>query len=74
MILKANLLFCENEHGTGDVVFPDMTSLSGFEIQQAFITGNNVRSVRSAAKKLGWGRVNGADYCPACMASMEDGQ
>ena len=72
MILKAQLLFCDNEHGTGDVVFPDLTQLEGFEIQQYFIGGNDVRSVRRAAKAQGWGRVNGADYCPGCMASMED--
>lgn len=72
MIRKANLLFCDNEHGTGDVVFPDLTTKAGFEIQQTFIEGNNVRALRAAAKQLGWGRVNGGDYCPACMGTMED--
>jgi hypothetical protein len=72
VIRKAHLLFCDNEHGTGDVVFPDLTRLAGFEIQQAFIEGNNVRSVRKAAKAQGWGRVNGGDYCPDCMESMKE--
>ncbi len=72
MIRKAQILFCENEHGTGDVMFPDLTLLSGFEFQQVLIEGNTVHMVRRAAKAAGWGRVNGADYCPGCMASMKD--
>lgn len=72
MIQKAQLLYCDNEHGTGDVVFPDLTTMDGYDIRQVFIEGNNVRSLRAAAKKLGWGRVNGGDYCPGCMATMED--
>lgn len=73
MIRKAQVIFCDNEHGAGDVCFPDLTAFSAFEIQQALIDGNNVRSLRRAARKLGWGRVNGGDYCPACMASFGDG-
>lgn len=72
MIRKAQLLFCDNEHGTGDVCFPDLTAKNSFEIQQVFIEGNDVRSLRAAAKKAGWGRVNGGDYCPSCMAGMEE--
>lgn len=71
MIRKAQILFCDNEHGTGDVCFPDLTSLSGFEFHQALIKGNDVRSVRREAKALGWGRVNGGDYCPECMETMD---
>jgi hypothetical protein len=71
MIRKALVIFCDNEHGTGDVCFPDLTLLEGFEIQQKLIDGNTVRSVRKAAKAAGWGRVNGVDYCPQCMVSME---
>lgn len=70
MIRKAQILFCDNEHGTGDVSFPDLTLLSGFEFQQALIEGNSVGAVRRAAKAQGWGRVNGGDYCPNCMESM----
>lgn len=71
MIRKAQILFCDNDHGIGDVSFPDITVLSGFEFQQALIEGNDVRSVRRAAKAAGWGRVNGGDYCPYCMANMD---
>ncbi|MGE4183332.1 MAG: hypothetical protein AB7J34_26235 [Limisphaerales bacterium] len=71
MIRKAQILFCDNEHGTGDVCFPDLTTLSGFEFQQKLIEGNSVGAVRRAAKAAGWGKVNGGDYCPDCMESME---
>lgn len=70
MIRNCKIIFCENEHGTGDVCFPDVTALDGREIQQEFIQGNTVRTLRQAAKQNGWGRVNGGDYCPACMDSM----
>ena len=70
MIRKCMILFCDNEHGTGDVCFPDLDRVDSFETKQAFIKGNTVRQLRAEAKKAGWGRVNGGDYCPACM---EDG-
>lgn len=70
MIKKAHLLFCDNEHGTGDVTFPDVKSLDGYDIQQQFIQGITVGSLRAAAKQSGWGRVEGGDYCPNCMESM----
>lgn len=70
MIHKFNILFCENEHGTGDVVFPDLTTLGGFEFSQEAGKGLSVSDVRREAKKQGWGRVNGGDYCPTCMESM----
>lgn len=70
MTRKAQVIFCDNEHGTGDVCFPDLTALEGFEIQQKLIEGNDVRQVRKEAKAAGWGRVDGCDYCPDCMASM----
>jgi hypothetical protein len=70
MTRKLQILFCDNEHGTGDVCFPDVKHLDGHQIQQEFIQGNDTRSLRKAAKEAGWGRVNGGDYCPACMASM----
>lgn len=71
MILKFHLICCENEHGKGDVVFPDLTTLDGFEIAQAASKGMPPADVRREAKKLGWGRVHGGDYCPGCMESMQ---
>lgn len=70
MIRKAQVIFCDNEHGTGDVCFPDLTAFSPFELQQKLIDGNDARILRREAKAAGWGRVNGVDYCPDCMASM----
>ena len=70
MIRKLQILFCDNEHGTGDVCFPDVTHLDVYQIQQECIQGNDTRSLRKAAKKAGWGRVNGGDYCPECMCSL----
>lgn len=70
MNLKFHLLCCDNEHGTGDVVFPDLTQLAGYEIAQEASKGMTPADVRREAKNLGWGRVNGADFCPACMESM----
>lgn len=70
MIRKCCLLFCDNDHGTGDVTFPDVRALDAYDLQQEFIKGNSVGELRKAAKAQGWGRVNGADYCPGCMESM----
>lgn len=70
MIRKGQLLFCDNEHGNGDVTFPDIATLSTFEIQQKFIEPDTIRSLRKEARKAGWGRVNGGDYCPYCMENM----
>lgn len=70
MIRKINIIFCDNEHGSGDVCFPDVDSLDGHDLRQKIIDGNTIGSVRHDAKKAGWGRVNGGDYCPGCMDSM----
>ncbi|HEV2691414.1 MAG TPA: hypothetical protein VG347_00810 [Verrucomicrobiae bacterium] len=69
MILKCSLLFCANEHGNGDVSFPDAATLDPYTVRQIFIKGNDARLLRADAKKEGWGRINGEDYCPACMES-----
>jgi hypothetical protein len=71
MIYKAPFIFCENEHGTGDVCFPDVGStVSEDDLKQLIITQHTVGSIRRLAKQQGWGRVNGGDYCPHCMESM----
>lgn len=69
MIRKLNVLFCENEHGTGDVTFPDLNSSNA---AQKFMDGEGMKvgDLRREAKKEGWGRVNGGDFCPGCMESM----
>ena len=70
MIAKAVILFCDNEHGLGEVSFPDLSKMDVWEIEQHFISGKSVRDVRREAKTAGWGRVNGGDYCPLCLESM----
>jgi hypothetical protein len=72
VIRKTHIIFCDNEHGTGDVMFPDLTRLSGFEFAQEVIDGNDARSVRRAAKAKGWGHYRNGDYCPDCMESMKE--
>lgn len=69
MIQKCVLLFCDNEHGIGEQTFPDISELDAYAIGQILIKGNTARELRKAAKKHGWGRVNGGDYCPLCMES-----
>jgi hypothetical protein len=71
MILKCRVIFCENEHGTGDVCFPDIGTMDDYKVKQVFIEGHaTIRGLRKEAKAAGWGRVNGGDFCPACMESM----
>ena len=67
MIHKCIVLFCDNEHGTGSPSFPDLDQISTAALEQELIKDQTVGQVRKAAKKAGWGRVNGGDYCPICM-------
>jgi hypothetical protein len=66
---KCGVIFCENEHGCGEVSFPDLGSMSQFELEQWFINSPTEAQTRREAKAAGWGRVNKADYCPQCMES-----
>lgn len=66
MIRTAKVLFCNNEHGFGEETFPSLYR-SVRELQQDYIAPRSVRQLRKDAKKDGWGRVNGGDYCPLCM-------
>ena len=69
MIQKCCILFCDNEHGTGDTCFPDIDGMDSFEVKQALRQSVNARYLRKQAKQAGWGTINGGDYCPACMES-----
>lgn len=71
MIRKCVLLFCDNEHGVGDVTFPEIDNMAADQIVQLLVQDRPIGLLRRNAKKAGWGRVNGADYCPGCMESME---
>lgn len=70
MIRKLNLLFCENEHGVGEKCFPDIYTGSELELSEIAIKELTASELRREAKKHGWGRVNGGDFCPGCMESL----
>jgi hypothetical protein len=61
------VIFCENEHGCGDVTFPNLEQMSVYELQQRFVNSPTEGQTRREAKASGWRRVNGADYCPQCV-------
>lgn len=66
MIRTAKIIFCDNEHGTGDVTYPDILSAIGEELRQHFIDSPTLKELRKDAKKAGWSRHEGGDYCPMC--------
>ncbi len=68
MIRPMQFLFCDNEHGTGDVTFPDIQGNPN-AVEQLVIDGVTARSLRAAAKQAGWTRSGGCDYCPHCSAT-----
>ena len=71
MIRTLRVIFCENEHGTGDVCFPDIGTMDDYAVKQLIIAGKStIGALRKEARQAGWGRVNGGDFCPACMESM----
>jgi hypothetical protein len=65
MIRTAKVIFCDNEHGTGDVMFPEYPG--EHEVQQLFIEPKTVAQQRKEAKEAGWRRHEGGDYCPGCV-------
>ncbi len=73
MYRRAGLLFCEEEHGCGEVTFPNLNSMDDVELTELFIVGINEAMTRKAAKAAGWTRVNKADYCPGCSEAMKEG-
>ena len=66
-VLNTKVIFCDNEHGTGDVTFPDLSKLEPEDFQPPAL---RAAILRKKAKAEGWGRVQGGDYCPGCMESM----
>ncbi len=69
MIRTAKVIFCDNEHGVGDQTFPNFDDES-FDLKQYFVYPvlPTMSELRKAAKKEGWTRVDGGDYCPMCSA------
>ena len=70
MIRTARVIFCDNEHGTGDITFPDMNRET-HELAAEYIAPQTTAQLRKSAKKAGWGRIDGVDYCPLCMENEQ---
>ena len=62
MICTAKILFCENEHGCGDVTFPNTDDLN----ERSFMVPMTIRMLRAKAKIAGWTRSKGRDLCDIC--------
>ena len=69
MIRTLKVLFCDEDHGTGDRMFPDL-----FDIDpRMFVEGSlTPAKLRKLAKVAGWTRSGGADYCETCSAGVND--
>lgn len=70
MILKLILIACENEHGNGEKIFPNIDAMDAHKICELAQSQLNVADVRRKARAVGWGRVNGGDFCPGCTEGM----
>lgn len=70
MIRSAKVIFCDNEHGTGDVTFPSLDRSTN-ELAAEYIAPQTTAQLRKSAKKAGWGRIAGVDYCPLCMENEQ---
>jgi hypothetical protein len=69
MIRTFKVLFCEEDHGTGDRMFPDTFDIDPRMIVEGAMT---TRQLRKMAKAAGWTYSQGADYCETCSASVND--
>jgi hypothetical protein len=68
VIRSFKVLFCDNEHGTGDVMFPEDL----VEDIRNFVEARTATQLRRDAKKAGWSKVGRADYCPGCTEINND--
>ena len=70
MTISMKFIFCDNEHGTGDVCFPSVDG-DPHSVRQAIVDGQHqtLRGLRAEARKAGWSRSGGVDYCPHCTES-----
>lgn len=62
MIRTAKVLYCDMEHGTGDVTFPAICDLDP-------INPMTVAELRRRAKAAGWSRYGRNDFCESCTES-----
>jgi hypothetical protein len=68
MIASTKIIFCDQEHGCGNVSFPAIEDLT----DGSFIRPSNAADLRRKARLAGWKRTRGQDYCPDCVGCMED--
>lgn len=68
MVRKFHVLYCEEEHGIGDVTFPEFYTLH----VRDFDRYTSATTTRRLAKAAGWKRIKGADYCPDCAEGMKN--
>ncbi len=68
MIRSTKVIFCDEEHGIGDVTFPAFCDLDVVD----FIRTPTVSALRREARKAGWRRIKGSDYCAECVELMDE--
>lgn len=66
-VQRATAIFCDEEHGAGDVYFPEHSDL-GPRFEPHTFTAD----VRKRAKAHGWRTILGKDYCPNCVDLMKE--
>jgi hypothetical protein len=64
MIRIVRVLLCDEEHGTGDVIFPE--DLQGELRDCQTYSPATAAEIRRDARKAGWRRKGGRDLCPGC--------
>lgn len=64
MIRTIKVLFCDNEHGAGDVTFPDLRQ----DIDPDYFVNRapSIKVLREQAGAAGWRYYKGTDYCDGC--------
>ena len=64
MVKTVKFLYCDNEHGFGDVMFPDVNA-SDLDLK---LVEGSARTLRKLARGEGWRFWHGRDYCPNCVS------
>jgi hypothetical protein len=64
LIRTIKVLFCDNEHGAGDVTFPSLRS----DIDPDYFVNKapSLKQLREQARAAGWRYYRGSDYCEQC--------
>lgn len=65
MLRTGKRIYCDNEHGCGEVTFPDDAE------HVDFINGTRAQTLRTLAKAAGWTITKTHDLCPGCSESAQ---